>query len=111
MSNKEAITDEIKAKIGFPLIVKPVNLGSSVGITKVKTENELDEAIMFDKVRESVVVDSGRLFNQLLHWKIAQQFRINLNKNDLDWFSACDGIIPTIEQKLTSLNEGAAAFG
>ena len=37
---------EISEKIGFPLIVKPVNLGSSVGITKVNTEAELDEAIM-----------------------------------------------------------------
>lgn len=43
--NKQAITDEIKAKVGFPLIVKPVNLGSSVGITKVNQESELDDAI------------------------------------------------------------------
>lgn len=42
---KESITNEIKAKIGFPLIVKPVNLGSSVGITKVNTADQLDEAI------------------------------------------------------------------
>lgn len=39
------MTDKIKSQIGFPLIVKPVNLGSSVGITKVNTENELDDAI------------------------------------------------------------------
>ncbi len=43
--NKQAITDEIKAKVGFPLIVKPINLGSSVGITKVNCESELDDAI------------------------------------------------------------------
>lgn len=43
--DKDAITSTIKAKIGFPLIVKPVNLGSSVGITKVNTAEELDEAI------------------------------------------------------------------
>lgn len=43
--DKNKITDEIKEKIGFPLIIKPVNLGSSVGITKVNTEDELDEAI------------------------------------------------------------------
>ncbi len=43
--NKQAITDEIKSKVGFPLIVKPINLGSSVGITKVNTEAELDDAI------------------------------------------------------------------
>lgn len=46
MADKAVITENIKSEIGFPLIVKPVNLGSSVGITKVKTENELDEAIM-----------------------------------------------------------------
>lgn len=43
--DKENITNKIKSQIGFPLIVKPVNLGSSVGITKVNTEDELDEAI------------------------------------------------------------------
>lgn len=43
--DKENITNKIKSQIGFPLIVKPVNLGSSVGITKVNTEAELDEAI------------------------------------------------------------------
>lgn len=42
---KEEITNKIKSKIGFPLIVKPVNLGSSVGITKVNSQDELDEAI------------------------------------------------------------------
>lgn len=43
--NKGSILNEIKEKIGFPLIIKPVNLGSSVGISKVKNENELEEAI------------------------------------------------------------------
>ncbi|MEE1054930.1 MAG: D-alanine--D-alanine ligase family protein [Acutalibacteraceae bacterium] len=45
MTDKESITAEITEKIGFPLIVKPVNLGSSVGITKVNTIEELDDAI------------------------------------------------------------------
>ena len=39
VAEKQAICEKIKAEIGFPLIVKPVNLGSSVGITKVNTEN------------------------------------------------------------------------
>ena len=39
------ISEKIKTQVGFPLIVKPINLGSSVGISKVKTESELDEAI------------------------------------------------------------------
>lgn len=45
MTGKQKITDEITEKIGFPLIIKPVNLGSSVGITKVNTIEELDNAI------------------------------------------------------------------
>ncbi|MBQ3547964.1 MAG: D-alanine--D-alanine ligase [Clostridia bacterium] len=46
VAEKETICDKIAKEVGFPLIVKPVNLGSSVGITKVNTENELDSAIM-----------------------------------------------------------------
>ena len=42
----------IVEKLKFPLIVKPSNLGSSIGITKVNNINELDNAIqlgfMFD---------------------------------------------------------------
>lgn len=44
-SNREKITKKISEKIGFPLIIKPVNLGSSVGISKVNDITELDEAI------------------------------------------------------------------
>ena len=44
-ADKQAVLNEIKEKIGFPLIIKPVNLGSSVGITKVSEEVKLDEAI------------------------------------------------------------------
>ena len=36
---------EIADKIGFPAIVKPVRLGSSIGIAKVKDVTELDNAI------------------------------------------------------------------
>ena len=45
MTDQEAVTAEITEKIGFPLIIKPVNLGSSVGITKVNSADELDSAI------------------------------------------------------------------
>jgi D-alanine-D-alanine ligase len=46
LTDKQTLQDKIEEKIGFPLIVKPVNLGSSVGITKVNSEEELDSAIM-----------------------------------------------------------------
>lgn len=43
--NKEKIAAEIEEIVGFPLIIKPVNLGSSVGITKVNDKDSLDAAI------------------------------------------------------------------
>jgi D-alanine-D-alanine ligase len=46
MTDKDGFAKKINKEIGFPLIVKPVNLGSSVGITKVNTIEELDSAIM-----------------------------------------------------------------
>ncbi len=42
---RQEITQKIIKEVGFPLIIKPINLGSSVGISKVKTEDELEEAI------------------------------------------------------------------
>ncbi|MBN2275345.1 MAG: D-alanine--D-alanine ligase [Bacteroidales bacterium] len=37
--------DALKSKLGNTLFVKPANLGSSVGISKVKNEKEFDEAV------------------------------------------------------------------
>ncbi len=42
---KDEIIAEIIEKCGLPAIVKPVNLGSSVGISKADTKEELEEAI------------------------------------------------------------------
>lgn len=41
---KQDIIEEIE-KIGYPLIVKPANLGSSVGIKKANNRAELEEAV------------------------------------------------------------------
>ena len=38
-------SDAAKNPFGYPVFVKPANLGSSVGITKVKSEEELGDAI------------------------------------------------------------------
>lgn len=42
--DNENILNKVK-KLGYPVVVKPATLGSSVGISLVKTEEELDEAI------------------------------------------------------------------
>ena len=41
---KEAVRSAV-AELGYPVFVKPVNLGSSIGITKVKEAAELDDAM------------------------------------------------------------------
>lgn len=38
----EATADDIEKTFGYPVIIKPVNLGSSVGIGVAKTRDELD---------------------------------------------------------------------
>ena len=42
---KEAIIEKAEKEIGYPMIVKPVNLGSSVGISKAKDRAALVDAI------------------------------------------------------------------
>ncbi len=42
--NEKEVLKKIK-EVGYPVMVKPARLGSSVGISKVKSEKEIDEAI------------------------------------------------------------------
>lgn len=44
LENSDEIFKNIK-KLGFPVVVKPATLGSSVGITLVKNQKELEDAI------------------------------------------------------------------
>lgn len=54
------LCDRIDKEIGYPNFVKPANLGSSVGISKVRTRSELeaalDSAATFDR---RIVVEAG----------------------------------------------------
>ena len=43
--NMAAIRTSVEEKFGYPVIVKPVNLGSSIGISKADTGEELMEAL------------------------------------------------------------------
>ena len=47
IEDEEKIQNKIGEKLRYPLIVKPGNLGSSVGIKKVREESELAEAIEY----------------------------------------------------------------
>ena len=54
------LCDDIEAKLDYPCFVKPANLGSSVGIAKVRSRAELEEALdnaaSYDR---RIVVEAG----------------------------------------------------
>ena len=52
--------EEVK-KLNYPIIIKPANEGSSIGMTKVNSENELDEAI-----KEALKCDNEILIEEYL---------------------------------------------
>jgi D-alanine-D-alanine ligase len=41
----EAVLDELAAALGFPIFVKPANMGSSIGVSKVTTRAEFRAAV------------------------------------------------------------------
>lgn len=45
LSGRESIDRKIEEELGYPVIVKPANLGSSVGISKASDRKSLDSAI------------------------------------------------------------------
>jgi D-alanine-D-alanine ligase len=58
--NAAAITADVQRELGYPVFVKPANLGSSVGISRAKTDADLCEAmalaLRFDR---KIVIESG----------------------------------------------------
>lgn len=54
------LCDDIEAQLDYPMFVKPANLGSSVGIAKVKSRSELetalDQAAGYDR---RIIVEAG----------------------------------------------------
>lgn len=65
---KQTITEKIIKEIGMPVIVKPINLGSSVGISKVSNaealESSIEEAFTFaDEVLVEKAITSLREIN------------------------------------------------
>lgn len=60
LSNTEQIKKNI-AKLGYPVIVKPANLGSSIGITIAEDEEKVDKAIT-----EAIQYDNKILVEQII---------------------------------------------
>jgi len=60
--DERAVSERVTGELGYPVFVKPANLGSSVGISKAKTPSELpaamELALQFDR---KIVVEAGVL--------------------------------------------------
>lgn len=58
--NMEAVCDEIEAELHYVMFVKPSNMGSSVGISKVRNREELKEALLLaGKYDRRIIVEVG----------------------------------------------------
>jgi D-alanine-D-alanine ligase len=89
-NNKSNILEIINDQLTYPLFVKPANLGSSVGISKAKTESELEkaiiEALLFDN---KVIVEVG-LENIM-------EIEVSILGNENPQASVCGSIAPNTE--------------
>ena len=80
-------------------------------LIKDRVSATVKEAMMFDIVRDCVVIDSGRIFQGHIGWKIWGEFRNSILKDSKDWMSASSSLAPGFEQKLTTLNGMADVLG
>ncbi len=66
----EGLLAEIKEKIGLPAIVKPVNLGSSIGVGIAKTQEEVLQLCALVLTKDSLVMIEPRVPN-LIEYNVA----------------------------------------
>ncbi|MDH5533676.1 MAG: D-alanine--D-alanine ligase [Candidatus Pacebacteria bacterium] len=89
-NNKENIIEIVNDQLMYPLFVKPANLGSSVGISKVKTQDQLEnaikEALQFDN---KIIIEVG-LENMM-------EVEVSILGNDNPQASVCGSIAPNTE--------------
>lgn len=64
--NQEVILQQCEDNLTYPMYVKPANLGSSVGISKAQTREELSQAIEFAlKYDRKIVVEQGVIAREI----------------------------------------------
>ncbi|OYT72439.1 MAG: D-alanine--D-alanine ligase A [Chloracidobacterium sp. CP2_5A] len=60
MTQGEALMDDISRELGFPMFVKPANLGSSVGITRVEEPASFSAAVeLAARYDRRIIVEKG----------------------------------------------------
>ncbi len=58
--DRQAIIQRVSARLTYPVFVKPANLGSSVGISKVEREEELADAVeLAARYDQKILIEQG----------------------------------------------------
>ncbi len=70
LADRKRLLAEIKKKVGLPAIVKPVNLGSSIGVGIARTEDEVLQLCAMVLTRDSLVMIEPRVPN-LVEYNVA----------------------------------------
>ncbi len=87
--NPEAVAERIEGEIGYPCFVKPANLGSSVGISKVHHAGELAEAMHEASQHDrKIIVEKGL---------DARELEVSVLGNDDPVTSVVGEIVPSKE--------------
>ena len=59
-NNKKAVLDKVEVALNYPMFIKPANLGSSIGISKAKSREELEAAIEIAvRYDRRIIVEEG----------------------------------------------------
>lgn len=85
----DEIRADIERELGYPCFVKPANLGSSVGVSKVRGPEELDEAM-----REAGLYDRKIIVEQGID---ARELEVSVLGNDEPVASIVGEIVPSRE--------------
>ncbi len=87
--NLDSVLDRIEKFGEYPMFVKPVNLGSSVGVSKVKNRSDLVEGLM-----EAAQYDRRVMVQKGLQ---VREIEVSVLGNDKPEASVCGEIVPAAE--------------
>jgi D-alanine-D-alanine ligase len=88
--DSEAVLEQIEKEIGaYPMFVKPANLGSSVGISKVNSRSDLIEGLL-----EAAVYDRRLVVQRGLN---VREIEVSVMGNDHPTASVCGEVLPGAE--------------
>ena len=80
-------------------------------IFQSRYSEDFKEAQMFEEIKNSVVIDAGRLFSTQLGAKTWMPYRNALYAKDTGWMSSFEGMEGYLNERINILNDIVANFG